>query len=177
MYAFSPYFESPTYSMCPQVGIQIAKKEQKLGIRASSTCALNFDDLKIPEENTIGGLGQGYKVAIGMLNEGRIGIAGRMVGVAQGAFNNNKAVPYTYERKQFSQPVGRFQGMQFQIAQAAIEIEFARRLTYNAARIREEGKNLTKEAAIAKLYASQVTQQVAGSTIEWAGGIGFTRET
>jgi short/branched chain acyl-CoA dehydrogenase len=120
------------------MGIQIAKKEQKLGIRASSTCTLNFDDLKIPEENIIGGLGQGYKVAIEMLNEGRIGIAGQMIGLAQGAFN--KAVPYTYERKQFGQPVGHFQGMQFQIAQAAIEIEAARLLTYNAAREKRKGR-------------------------------------
>ncbi len=157
------------------MGIQIAKKEQKLGIRASSTCTLNFDDLKIPEENIIGGLGQGYKVAIEILNEGRIGIAGQMIGLAQGAFN--KAVPYTYERKQFGQPVGHFQGMQFQIAQAAIEIEAARLLTYNAARRKEEGKNFTKEAAMAKLYASQVAQKVSGSAIEWAGGVGFTRET
>ena len=157
------------------MGIQIAKKEQKLGIRASSTCTLNFDDLKIPEENIIGGVGQGYKLAIEILNEGRIGIAGQMLGLAQGAFN--KAVPYTYERRQFGQPVGHFQGMQFQIAQAAIEIEAARLLTYNAARRKEEGKNFTKEAAMAKFYASQVAQEVAGSAIEWAGGVGFTRET
>ena len=108
------------------MGIQIAKKEQKLGIRASSTCTLNFDDLKIPEENVIGGIGEGYKIAIQILNEGRIGIAGQMLGLAQGAFD--KAVPYAYERKQFGQPVGHFQGMQFQIAQAAIEIEAARLL-------------------------------------------------
>ena len=157
------------------MGIKVAKKEQKLGIRASSTCTLNFDDLKIPEENIIGGIGQGYKVAIELLNEGRIGIAGQMIGLAQGAFD--KAVPYTYERKQFGQPIGHFQGMQFQIAQAAIEIEAARLLTYNAARIKEEGKNFVKEAAMAKFYASQVAQKVSGSAIEWAGGVGFTRET
>ena len=157
------------------MGIQIAKKEQKLGIRASSTCTLNFDDLKIPEENVIGGIGKGYKIAIEILNEGRIGIAGQMLGLAQGAFD--KAVPYTYERKQFGQPIGHFQGMQFQIAQAAIEIEAARLLTYNAARRKEEGKSFTKEAAMAKYYASQVAQNVAGSAIEWAGGVGFTRET
>ena len=157
------------------MGIQIAKKEQKLGIRASSTCTISFDDVKIPEENVIGGVGQGYKVAIEILNEGRIGIAGQMLGLAQGAFD--KAVPYTYERKQFGQPIGHFQGMQFQIAQAAIEIEAARLLTYNAARRKEEGKNFTKEAAMAKFYSSQVAQRVAGSAIEWAGGVGFTRET
>ncbi|KAG9219494.1 hypothetical protein CCMSSC00406_0005388 [Pleurotus cornucopiae] len=157
------------------MGIQIAKKEQKLGIRASSTCTLNFDDMKIPAENVLGGEGKGYKIAIEILNEGRIGIAAQMLGLAQGAFN--KAVPYTYERKQFGQPVGTFQGMQFQIAQAAIEIETARLLTYNAARRKEEGRSFTKEAAMAKYWASVVAQRVSGQAIEWAGGVGFTRET
>ncbi len=140
-----------------------------------STCTLTFDGLKIPEENIIGGIGQGYKIAIEIVNEGRIGIAGQMLGLAQGAFD--RAVPYTYERRQFGHPVGHFQGMQFQIARAAIEIEAARLLTYNAARRKEEGKTFTKEAAMAKFYASQVAQTVAGSAIEWAGGVGFTRET
>ncbi|KAI0272782.1 putative acyl-CoA dehydrogenase short-branched chain precursor [Gloeopeniophorella convolvens] len=157
------------------MGIQIAKKEQKLGIRASSTCTLNFDDLKIPAENVIGGEGKGYKIAIEILNEGRIGIAAQMVGLAQGAFD--KAVPYTYERKQFGQPVGTFQGMAFQIAQAAIDLETARLLTYNAARRKEEGRDFTKEAAMAKYWASVVAQRVSGQAIEWAGGVGFTRET
>ncbi|PFH50557.1 hypothetical protein AMATHDRAFT_60818 [Amanita thiersii Skay4041] len=157
------------------MGIQIAKKEQKLGIRASSTCTLNFDDLKIPAENVIGGEGKGYKIAIEILNEGRIGIAAQMLGLAQGAFD--KAVPYTYQRQQFGQPVGTFQGMAFQIAQAAIELESARLLTYNAARRKEEGKSFTKEAAMAKYWASVIAQRVSGSAIEWAGGIGFTRET
>ncbi len=98
-----------------------------------------------------------------------------MLGLAQGAFD--KAVPYTYQRKQFGQPVGHFQGMQFQIAQAAIDLESARLLTYNAARRKEEGKSFTKEAAMAKYWSSQVAQRVAGSAIEWAGGVGFTRET
>jgi len=157
------------------MGVQIAKKEQKLGIRAASACTLNFEDLKIPEENVIGGIGQGYRMAIEIINEARIGIAGQMLGLAQGAFD--KAVPYTYERKQFGQPIGHFQGMQFQIAEAAIEIEAARLLTYNAARRKEERKNVTKEAAMAKFYSSQAAQKVAGSAIEWAGGVGFTRET
>lgn len=157
------------------MGIKIAKKEQKLGIRASSTCTLNFDDLRIPEENIIGGIGKGYKLAIEILNEGRIGIAAQMIGLAQGAFD--KAVPYTYERKQFGQAIGTFQGMAFQIAEAAIEIEAARLLTYNAARRKEEGLPFTKEAAMAKYYASVVAQKVSGSAIEWAGGVGFTRET
>jgi hypothetical protein len=106
---------------------------------------------------------------------GRIGIAAQMVGLAQGAFD--KAVPYTYERKQFGQPVGTFQGMAFQIAQAAVDLESARLLTYNAARRKEEGRSYTKEAAMAKYLASVVAQRVSGQAIEWAGGVGFTRET
>ncbi|KAI6105335.1 acyl-CoA oxidase [Pisolithus sp. B1] len=164
------------------MGIQIAKKEEKLGIRASSTCTLNFDDLRIPDENIIGGEGKGYKadtkssqIAIEILNEGRIGIAAQMLGLAQGAFD--KVVPYTYTRQQFGQPVGTFQGMAFQIAQAAVEIESARLLTYNAARRKEEGKSFTKEAAMAKYWASVIAQRVSGQAIEWAGGVGFTRET
>jgi len=163
------------FAATKDMGIQVAKKEQKLGIRASSTCTLNFDDLKVPAANIIGGVGQGYKIAIECLNEGRIGIAAQMIGLAQGAFD--KAVPYTYQRVQFGQPVGHFQGMQFQIADAAIDIAAARLLTYNAARRKEEGKNFTKEAAMAKLVASRVAQSVSGAAIEWAGGVGFTRET
>lgn len=106
---------------------------------------------------------------------GRIGIAAQMLGLAQGAFE--KAVPYTYQRQQFGQSIGTFQGMSFQIAEAAIDIEAARLLTYNAARRKEEGKSFTKEAAMAKYYASQVAQSVSGKAIEWCGGVGFTRET
>ncbi|KAF8171815.1 mitochondrial acyl-CoA dehydrogenase [Pholiota molesta] len=157
------------------MGIKIAKKEQKLGIRASSTCTLDFDDLKIPEENVIGGEGLGYKIAIEILNEGRIGIAAQMLGLAQGAFD--KAVPYTYQRQQFGQPVGTFQGLAFQLAEAAVELETARLLTYNAARLKEVGAGFAKEAAMAKYWSSVVAQKVAGSAIEWAGGVGFTRET
>lgn len=157
------------------MGIQIAKKEQKLGIKASSTCTLSFDDMKIPKENMIGEEGKGYKIAIEILNEGRIGIAAQMIGLAQGAFN--KSVPYTYQRQQFGQPIGTFQGMSFQIARAAIDIESARLLTYNAARRKEEGKSFAKEAAMAKYWASVVAQRVSGEAIEWAGGVGFTRET
>ncbi len=157
------------------MGVAIAKKEQKLGIRASSTCALSFDDLRVPAENVLGGEGKGYKIAIEILNEGRIGIAAQMLGLAQGAFD--KAVPYTFQRSQFGQPIGTFQGMQFQQAEAAIEIETARLLTYNAARRKEEGREFAREAAIAKYVASQVAQKVSGAAIEWAGGVGFTRET
>jgi len=157
------------------MGVQIAKKEQKLGIRASSTCTLNFDDLKVPAENVIGEEGQGYKIAIEILNEGRIGIAAQMLGLAQGAFD--KVVPSTYERKQFGQAVGTFQGMAFQIAEAAIELESARLLLYNATRRKEEGLSFVKEAAMAKYWTSVVAQRVSGQAIEWAGGLGFTRET
>ena len=157
------------------MGIQIAKKEQKLGIRASSTCSLAFDDLRVPAANVLGGEGKGYKIAIEILNEGRIGIAAQMLGLAQGAFD--RAVPYTFQRSQFGQPVGTFQGMAFQQAQAAVELEAARLLTYNAARRKEEGREFVREAAIAKYAASQVAQRVAGAAIEWAGGVGFTRET
>ncbi|THH05491.1 hypothetical protein EW145_g4764 [Phellinidium pouzarii] len=164
------------FAATKDMGVQIAKKEQKLGIRASSTCTLNFDDLKVPAENVIGGVGQGYKIAIECLNEGNSsGIAAQMIGLAQGAFD--KAVPYTYQRVQFGKPVGTFQGMAFQIAQAATDIAGARLLTYNAARRKEEGRSFAKEAAMAKLAASQVAQRVSGAAIEWAGGVGFTRET
>ncbi|GAA6037828.1 hypothetical protein JCM8097_005059 [Rhodosporidiobolus ruineniae] len=157
------------------MGVEIAKKEKKLGIRASSTCTLNFDDVKVPAENLLGEEGQGYKYAIEILNEGRVGIAAQMVGLAQGAFD--KAVPYTYERKQFGAPVGSFQGLQFQFSEIATEIEAARLLTYNAARLKEQGHVFTKQAAMAKWYSSVVAQKAAGSAIEWMGGLGFTRET
>ncbi|GJN89767.1 hypothetical protein Rhopal_002756-T1 [Rhodotorula paludigena] len=158
-----------------EMGVEIAKKEKKLGIRASSTCTLNFDDVKVPAENLLGDEGLGYKYAIEILNEGRVGIAAQMVGLAQGAFD--KAVPYTYERKQFGQPVGNFQMMQYQFADVASEIECARLLTYNAARLKEQGHAFTKQAAMAKWKSSLVAQQASGSAIEWAGGLGYTRET
>ncbi|SGY80087.1 BQ5605_C008g05300 [Microbotryum silenes-dioicae] len=157
-----------------EMGVEIAKKEKKLGIRASSTCTLNFDNVKVPAANLIGEEGKGYKIAIEILNEGRVGIAGQMVGLAQGAFN--KAVPYTFQRQQFGQAVGSFQGMQMQFAEIATEIEAARLLTYNAARLKEEGQPFTKQAAMAKWYASVVAQKASGAAIEWAGGVGFTRE-
>ncbi|KAL2916466.1 hypothetical protein HK105_203899 [Polyrhizophydium stewartii] len=155
-------------------GVKVAKKEIKLGIKASSTCALSFDDVEVPVENVLGEVGKGYKYAIEILNEGRIGIAAQMLGLAQGAFDN--ALPYMYQRKQFGQAIGDFQGMQFQVAQIATEIEAARLLTYNAARLKEEGKNVVKEAAMAKLYASQVAERAASKAVEWVGGVGFTRE-
>ncbi|KAH8556269.1 acyl-CoA dehydrogenase/oxidase [Umbelopsis sp. PMI_123] len=156
-------------------GVEIAKKESKLGIRASSTCVLNFDDIKVPKENVLGEVGKGYKYAIEILNEGRIGIAAQMIGLAQGAYDI--ALPYLFQRKQFGQAIGNFQALQHQYAQIATEIEAARLLTYNAARLKEEGKSFIKEAAMAKLYSSQVAEKSASKAIEWMGGIGFTRET
>ncbi|KAI8053762.1 acyl-CoA dehydrogenase/oxidase [Syncephalis plumigaleata] len=145
-------------------GVEIAKKESKLGIRASSTCVLNFDGVKVStRENIIGSVGQGYKYAIEILNEGRIGVF-------------DVTMPYLFQRKQFSKHLGEFQGMQFQYAQVAMEIEAARLLTYNAARLKEEGKSFIKEAAMAKLYASQVADKTASRCVEWLGGVGFTRD-
>ncbi|BFZ54872.1 hypothetical protein PYCC9005_001909 [Savitreella phatthalungensis] len=156
-------------------GVQIAKKEIKLGIRASSTAAISFDDLHIPKENLVGKEGEGYKIAIGILNEGRIGIASQMTGLAMGAMD--KALYYCYnDRKQFGQYIGDFQAMQHQFAEAAVELEAARLLTYNASRLKEAERPFVKEAAMAKLYASQVAQKVSGKAIEWMGGVGFTRE-
>ncbi|KAI1143210.1 short-chain specific acyl-CoA dehydrogenase [Hypoxylon sp. FL0543] len=156
-------------------GFSIAKKEKKLGIRASSTCALNLDDVEIPKENLLGEKGQGYKYAIGLLNEGRIGIAAQMTGLALGAWEN--AVKYVWnDRKQFGKLVGEFQGMQHQIAQSYTEIAAARALVYNAARKKEAGEDFVRDAAMAKLYASQVAGRVSGLAIEWMGGMGFVRE-
>lgn len=156
-------------------GLSIAKKEKKLGIRASSTCVLNFDDVEIPHENLLGEEGKGYKYAIGLLNEGRIGIAAQMTGLALGAWENAARYVWT-DRKQFGSLVGEFQGMQFQLAQAYTEICAARGLVYNAARKKEAGEDFVRDAAMAKLYASQVAGKVSGQAIEWMGGMGFVRE-
>lgn len=154
------------------MGVKVAKKEIKLGIRASSTCSLSFDDVKVPKSQVLGELGKGYKYAIEILNEGRIGIAAQMLGLAQGCFD--ATLPYLYQRKQFGSAVGDFQGMdyflittgmQFQIAQAAVDIEAARLLTYNAARLKEQGKDFVKEAAMAKLYTSQVAERGLGGSL------------
>ena len=162
------------FAVPKELGVDVAKKERKLGIRASSTCTLNFDEVKVPAENLIGEEGRGYKIAIEILNEGRVGIGAQMVGLAQGAYE--RAVQYAFERTQFGRPVAEFQCMQFQMAQIATEIEAARLMVYNAARLKDEGRPFTKEAAMAKLFSSQVAQRAAGSAIEWAGGQGFTRE-
>jgi alkylation response protein AidB-like acyl-CoA dehydrogenase len=156
-------------------GFSIAKKEKKLGIRASSTCVLNFDDVTIPKENILGERGQGYKYAISILNEGRIGIAAQMTGLALGSWEN--AVKYCWnDRKQFGTLIGEFQGMQHQFAQAYTEIAAARALVFNAARKKEAGEDFIKDAAMAKLYASQVAGRVSSLAVEWMGGMGFVRE-
>ncbi|KAJ2744853.1 hypothetical protein GGI20_002621 [Coemansia sp. BCRC 34301] len=155
-------------------GVAVAKKEKKLGIRASSTCQVSFDDVRVPAANVVGEVGKGYKIAIEILNEGRIGIAAQMLGLAQGAFDH--VMPYLFQRKQFGSSIGHFQAMQHQYAQIATEIEAARLLTYNAARLKEEGKPFAKEAAMAKLYASQVAERASSRAVEWMGGVGFTRD-
>ncbi|KAL6799867.1 acyl-CoA dehydrogenase/oxidase [Trichoderma sp. SZMC 28012] len=156
-------------------GFSIAKKEKKLGIRASSTCVLNFDDVHVPKENILGERGQGYKYAISILNEGRIGIAAQMTGLALGAWEN--AVKYAWnDRRQFGSLIGEFQGMQHQFAQAYTDIAAARALVYNAARKKEAGQDFIKDAAMAKLYASQVAGRVSSLAVEWMGGMGFVRE-
>ncbi|XP_069095244.1 short/branched chain specific acyl-CoA dehydrogenase, mitochondrial isoform X3 [Pleurodeles waltl] len=155
-------------------GLFIGKKEDKLGLRASSTCPLTFENMKIPESNILGQLGQGYKYAISMLNEGRIGIAAQMLGLAQGCFD--QTIPYTKQRVQFGKKIFEFQGMQHQIAHVATQIEAARLLTYNAARLREAGQPFIKQACIAKYYASEVASLTASKCIEWMGGVGFTKD-
>ena len=156
-------------------GFSIAKKEKKLGIKASSTCVVNFDEVHIPHGNLLGEEGQGYKYAIGLLNEGRIGIAAQMTGLALGAWEN--AARYAWnDRKQFGSLIGEFQGMQHQLAQAYTEIAAARALVYNASRKKEAGEDFVKDAAMAKLMASQVAGKVSGQAIEWMGGMGFVRE-
>ncbi|KAI5377398.1 hypothetical protein J4E82_003850 [Alternaria postmessia] len=156
-------------------GFSIAKKEKKLGIKASSTCVINFDDVEIPKDNLLGKEFEGYKYAIALLNEGRIGIAAQMTGLALGAWEN--AAGYVWnDRKQFGQLVGEFQGMQHQLAQAWTEIQAARALVYNAARKKEAGEGFIMDAAMAKLMSSQVAGRVSGQAIEWMGGMGFVRE-
>ncbi len=155
-------------------GFQVGKKEDKLGIRASSTCELILEQCKVPKENVLGEVGKGYKVAIETLNEGRIGIGAQMVGLAQGAFEYG--VKYAKEREQFGKPISSFQGLQFQLAQAATELEAARLMVYNAARMKDAGHTFIKEAAMAKLYSSQLAQKITSLIVEVLGGYGFTRE-
>jgi alkylation response protein AidB-like acyl-CoA dehydrogenase len=155
-------------------GFSVGKKEDKLGIRASSTCELILDQCEVPAANVIGEVGHGYKVAIETLNTGRIGIGAQMIGVARGALE--AATTYVKERKQFNKPVAEFQAVQFQIAQAATELEAARLMVYNAARLEDAGEPYTMQAAMAKLYASQVAERVTSLSLELFGGYGYTKE-
>lgn len=155
-------------------GFSIGKKEDKLGIRASSTTELIFDSCKVPKENILGEVGKGYKVSIETLNEGRIGIGAQMIGIAQGAFEC--AVKYASEREQFGQSIGNFQAVQFQLAEMALEIEAARLLVYNAARLKDAGLPFLKEAAMAKIYASRCAEAVASKAIEVYGGYGYVKD-
>ncbi|CAD1474412.1 unnamed protein product, partial [Heterotrigona itama] len=153
-------------------GLIIEKPEDKLGIKASGTCMIHFDSVRVPEENILGEFGQGYKYAAKFLNEGRIGIGAQMIGIAQGCFD--ATIPYTLERKQFGKDIFSFQSMQHQIAQVATELEAARLLVYNAARLVDAKKNVMKEAAMAKLIASETALRVTAKCIDFMGGVGFT---
>jgi len=155
-------------------GFSVGKKEDKLGIRASSTCELILEDCRVPAENVLGEVGKGYKIAIETLNEGRIGIGAQMLGIAQGAFDY--AMGYIRERKQFDRPIADFQGVQFQYARMATEIEGARLMVYNAARLKDAGLPFVKEAAMAKLCASEVAERSASLAVELLGGVGFTKD-
>jgi alkylation response protein AidB-like acyl-CoA dehydrogenase len=155
-------------------GFTVGKKEDKLGIRASSTCELLFEDCFVAAASVLGEVGKGYKVAIETLNEGRIGIGAQMIGLTQGALNH--AVAYTKERKQFGKAIADFQAVQFQLAQAAAELEAARLLVYNAARLRDAGRPFLKEAAICKLYSSQIAEHVTSLAVQLYGGYGYVKD-
>jgi butyryl-CoA dehydrogenase/short/branched chain acyl-CoA dehydrogenase len=155
-------------------GFTVGKKEDKLGIRASSTCELILEDCKVPKDNVLGEVGRGYKIAIETLNEGRIGIGAQMLGVARGAWEY--AMKYSQERKQFGKPIAEFQGVQFQLAHMATEIEAARMMVYNAARMKDAGLDFVKEAAMTKLFASEVAERVTSMAVEIYGGYGFTKD-
>jgi butyryl-CoA dehydrogenase/short/branched chain acyl-CoA dehydrogenase len=155
-------------------GFTVGKTEDKLGIRASSTCELILEDCRVPKENVLGEPGKGYKIAIETLNEGRIGIGAQMVGLARGAWEF--ACKYSLERKQFGKAIAENQGIQFQIAQMATELEAARLMVYNCARMKDAGVNFVKEAAMTKLFASQVAERVTSLAIEIYGGYGFTKD-
>lgn len=155
-------------------GFQVGKKEDKLGIRASSTCELILDNCRVPRENVLGEVGQGYKIAMETLNEGRIAIGAQMIGLARAALEH--AVAYAKERKQFGKTIGEFQGVQFDLAKMATEVEAARLLVYNAARLKDAGRPFQAEAAMAKYFASEVAENAASKAIEVHGGVGFTKD-
>jgi alkylation response protein AidB-like acyl-CoA dehydrogenase len=155
-------------------GFSVGKKEDKLGIRASSTCELLFEDCQVPRANVLGELGKGYKIAIETLNEGRIGIGAQMVGLAQGALD--AAIKYTKERRQFGKAIAEFQAVQFQLARAATEVEAARLMVYNAARLRDVGMPFLKEAAMCKIFSSEVAERVSSLAVNLYGGYGFVKD-
>jgi butyryl-CoA dehydrogenase/short/branched chain acyl-CoA dehydrogenase len=155
-------------------GFGLGKKEDKLGIRASSTCELILEDCRVPRENLLGEVGEGYKVAIETLNEGRIGIGAQMLGLGRGALEH--AIVYAKERKQFGKPLAEFQAIQFQLARLATDLEAARLMTYNAARLKDARQPFRKEAAMAKYFCSQVAERVASECLEVYGGYGFTKD-
>ena len=155
-------------------GFTVGKKENKLGIRASSTCELILEDCVVKKENVLGEVGRGYKIAIETLNEGRIGIGSQMVGLSQGALDYG--INYVKERKQFGKSIASFQGVQFQIAQVATELEAARLMVYNAARMKDAGEDFVKLAAMAKLFTSQVAEHVTSQVVELYGGYGYTKD-
>jgi butyryl-CoA dehydrogenase/short/branched chain acyl-CoA dehydrogenase len=155
-------------------GFSVGRKEDKLGIRASSTCELILEDCSVPKENVLGEVGKGYKIAIETLNEGRIGIGAQMVGLAQGSWEHGAA--YSKERKAFGKPISDFQAIQFQLAESATQIEAARLMVYNAARLKDAGKDFLKEAAMAKYFSSQVAEAVTSLMVEIYGGYGYTKD-
>jgi alkylation response protein AidB-like acyl-CoA dehydrogenase len=155
-------------------GFTIGKKEDKLGIRASSTCELLLEDCQVPRANVLHEVGKGYKVAIETLNEGRIGIGAQMVGLAQGALNH--AIAYTKERKQFGKPIADFQGVQFQLARAATELEAARLMVYHAARLRDAGEPFLTPAAMCKLFAADMAEHVSSLAVQLFGGYGYVKD-
>ena len=155
-------------------GFSVGKKEDKLGIRASSTCELLMEDLRVPKDNVLGEVGKGYKIAIETLNEGRIGIGAQMLGLAQGAWD--AAAKYSQERRQFGKSISEFQGIQFQLAQMATDIQAARLMVYNAARMKDARQTFVKEAAMTKLFASQVAERVSSLAVEIFGGNGFVKD-
>jgi butyryl-CoA dehydrogenase/short/branched chain acyl-CoA dehydrogenase len=155
-------------------GFTVGRKEDKLGIRASSTCELVFDGCEFPEANVLGEPGKGYKIAIETLNEGRIGIGAQMLGLAEGAWGH--AAKYAKERRQFGKAIAEFQAVQFTLAQMATEIEAVKLMVYNAARLKDAGESYVLEAAMTKLFASQVAERVASQCVEVFGGNGFVRD-
>jgi alkylation response protein AidB-like acyl-CoA dehydrogenase len=155
-------------------GFQVGKKEDKLGIRASSTCELILDGCRVPKDNVVGEVGKGYKIAIETLNEGRIGIGAQMLGLAQGALDH--ALAYAQQRKQFGKAIADFQGVQFELAEMAVDVEATRLMVYNAARLHDAGRPFLTEAAMCKYFASQVAERVASRAVEVLGGVGFTKD-